>query len=73
MGNKPIEERRYVVQKLQSICEYTNNSPTLECVTIIEGECVEEGIPFTTGTTVVLEPGETVHGNIIHAVMARPK
>ncbi|WP_051656754.1 type I phosphomannose isomerase catalytic subunit [Butyrivibrio sp. AE3004] len=73
MGDSPIEERRYVVQRIIYANEYTNVSKTLECITMIEGKCIIENISFTTGTTVVLEPGETLVGDIRHAVMARPK
>lgn len=73
MGDEEIKERRYSVKKLQDLEQYTNNSATLECITLIEGRCQEEGIEFTTGTTVVLEPRETLYGDIKHAVMARPR
>ena len=73
MGVDEIDERRYTLQRIQNREAYTNQSDTLECLTFIEGDGMAEGISFTTGTTIVLEPGETLQANIIHAVMARPK
>lgn len=73
LGNQPKEERRYTIQKFDNISEYTNNSLTLECLTIIKGNCMAEGIPTTVGTTIVLEPGEKVEGNFELIMVARPK
>lgn len=67
------EERRYLLKKLENVREYINESQTLECVTLLEGSCQEEGIFVTAGTTIVLEPGERVEGDLKLAMMARPK
>lgn len=73
MGEKEMEERRYIIRKIENRDNYSNDSSTLECVTLISGELDVEGIRVDMGTTVVLEPGESITGNIGLAVMARPK
>ncbi|MBR3622845.1 MAG: class I mannose-6-phosphate isomerase [Selenomonadaceae bacterium] len=73
MGDEPIEERRYIIKKLTAKKSYVNESGTLECITVIEGEFEAESIKGTTGTTVVLEPGESLAGDLNFAIVARPK
>lgn len=68
-----MEERRYTVSRIIDRKSYRNESDTLECVTMIKGSCTAEGSTVGTGTTVVLEPGEVLEGNLKLAVMARPK
>lgn len=68
-----IEERRYIVKKLVNQKVYKNESTTLECITFIKGTCIADGCQATTGTTIVLEPGEFIEGELELAVMARPK
>lgn len=67
------EERRYILRKLERVAEYQNESPTLECVTLLEGDCEQEHIKIAIGTTIVLEPGERIEGNLALAMVARPK
>ena len=73
LGNEPREERRYVIQKFEHISDYTNHSETLECLTIIKGDCVADGVSVSVGTTIVLEPEERIAGNFELVMMARPK
>lgn len=74
MESEAFEERRYSIQKYENLTQYTNNSTTLECITFIEGEClIEDGVIARTGNTVVLEPGETLSGEMMMIIVARPK
>ena len=52
---------------------YKNNSKTLECVTILMGESLLEGLSVKTGTTIILEPEEeTNFNNRVTFITARP-
>lgn len=73
LGVEKQEERRYILQKLEMLTEYKNTSDTLQCVTFIRGEALLEDCQVTVGTTVVLEPGESIRGNIELAMVAQPK
>lgn len=73
MGEGYREERRYVLRKLEDIPEYVNESPALECVTLLKGSYEAEGQTVTIGTTVVLMPGERIEGRLALAMVARPK
>ena len=65
-------ERLYSTQLFKDIEEYTNNSNTLECLTVINGESVVEEQKIQRGVTIVLEPKETVKLNKSEFVIARP-
>jgi len=67
------EERRYVLRKLEDVPSYKNESATVECVTLLRGSCTAEGVAAGVGTTIVLEPGEKIQGDLRLAIMARPK
>lgn len=73
LGSGWIEERRYMLKKIEYAAVYRNESATLECITMIKGVCDAENLKVTTGMTVVLEPGEQIEGNIQLAMAARPK
>jgi len=68
-----IEERRYTTQLFKNIDHYTNNSDTLECLTMLDVDTMLENILIKTGTTIVLEPGDMINIPIKSAMMARPK
>ena len=72
-SNNYIEERRYITHLLENIDHYTNSSTTLECLTMLDTDFQLEGVAVQTGTTVVLEPGETIYAPMKKAMMARPK
>jgi len=72
-SNKCIEERRYITQLHKNIEGYINESDTLECLTIIQGEFLLEDVLVRTGTTIVLEPKDRIDNYIEIAIMARPK
>lgn len=73
LGEQEIEERRYFLRKVEGENAYKNKSNTLECLTLIKGDFLAEGIRGTTGTTAVLEPGESIEGSFEMAIVARPK
>lgn len=68
-----VEERRYAVLLLQDVRGYQNRSDTVECITLLKGEMVLDGVHIATGTCIVLEPGELMEETIGLAIMARPK
>jgi len=68
-----IEERRYITQLFKDIEHYTNNSNTLECLTMLDVDTKLDDILIKPGTTIVLEPGDTIKIPIKSAIMARPK
>lgn len=65
-------ERLYSTQLFKSVEKYTNNSKTLECLTVINGISEVEGQKIQRGVTIVLEPNETVKFNKLDFVIARP-
>ena len=65
-------ERLYSTQLFKDVEKYTNNSRTLECLTVINGISEVEGQKIQRGVTVVLEPNETVELNKSDFVLARP-
>ena len=71
--NSSMDSRIIPVSRIEAVQTYCNNSTTLECITFIKGNCEADGCRVMTGTTVVLEPGEMLEGNIELAIMARPK
>ena len=65
-------ERLYSTQLFKNVETYTNNSNTLECLTVTEGESVLDGFIIQKGVTIVLEPGETVNLNPSDFIIAKP-
>ncbi len=57
------KERLYTTKMYKNKNEYTNTSNTLECLTVINGGFEVEGFKIQKGTTVVLEPSETLKTN----------
>ena len=72
MDDKWVTERRYKLLKLTDTAEYRNESDTLQCFTVIFGKGFAEGLDITTGTTVVLEPGDRIEGSFDLAMVAEP-
>ena len=64
-------ERFYSTQLFKNIEEYTNNSETLECLTVINGVSEIEGQKIQRGVKVVLEPNETVKLNKSGFIISR--
>lgn len=67
-----ITERFYSTRLYENKCEYQNNSQTLECLTILNGESKIDNIKIHTGMTIVLEPNEQIRLNKSTFIMARP-
>lgn len=65
-------ERFYSTNLFKNKTEYTNNSHTLECLTILKGKSLVEGFVVQTGTTIVLEPGDFIKLNKSDFIIARP-
>lgn len=65
-------ERLYSTQLFENKNKYTNKSKTLECLTILNGKSEVEGFIVQRGTTIVLEPEETVKLNSSDFIIARP-
>ena len=64
-------ERFYSTQLFKNIEEYTNNSNTLECLTVINGVSEIENCKIQRGVTIVLEPNETVKLNKSGFIISR--
>lgn len=64
-------ERLYSTKIMKGIKEYTNASNTIECLTILEGVSMVEGCKVQKGTTIVLEPKETVKLNESDFIVAK--
>jgi mannose-6-phosphate isomerase class I len=70
-GNFPITEKKYITQ-LYRDDKYINRSNTLECLTVLEGLSDIKDIAVSTGTTVVLEPGERIVISPSLFIVSRP-
>ncbi|MDE6139134.1 MAG: class I mannose-6-phosphate isomerase, partial [Candidatus Gastranaerophilales bacterium] len=72
-NNEEIEERLYSTKLFENQSTYKNTSNTLECITILSGETNLEELCIKTGTTIILEPGETTNfDNKLTFITARP-
>ena len=72
-NNEEIKERLYSTRLFENSTTYKNNSNTIECITILMGESLLEGLPVKTGTTIILEPDEeTNFNNRMTFITARP-
>ncbi len=69
--NKKIE-RFYTTQLFKNTGKYTNESNTIECLTIIKGETQIQEYSLKMGTTIVLEPKETVNLNPSDFIVSSP-
>ena len=65
-------ERLYATNLFTYKKEYTNKSNTIECLTVLNGKSEVEGFTVQKGTTIVLEPNETVKLNESDFIVARP-
>ena len=70
--NEEKIERLYSTKLIKSATKYTNNSNTLECLTVINGETVIEDQKIQRGVTIVLEPSEIIKLNKSDFIIARP-
>ena len=65
-------ERLYATNLFLQQKEYTNKSNTIECLTVLSGKSEVEGFIIQKGTTIVLEPNETVQLDELDFIVARP-
>jgi mannose-6-phosphate isomerase len=66
-----VIEQTYATKKLKNIEGYKNNGSNLECVTIVKGETVIEGIAVKTGMSIILEPCDELNCKIRECIVAR--
>lgn len=67
--NSLISEETYETHKYENISHYVNQSDEVECFTLIEGECVCDGIVCGKGMTILLLPGEEITSNHLKVVV----
>jgi len=69
-----IEEETYITRKLETCIAYRNESKTLECFTLIKGNCLCDGVRLHPGMTAILWPGEEINNaEISLAIVAKMK
>ncbi len=68
-----IRERFYTTGLRDNLHNYVNTSDSLECITVLDDTADEiiDGARVRFGTTIILEPGETLKSTIKQAMMAR--
>ena len=60
INDEEIVERTYSTKKISDTDTYVNESKTLECFTLIDGQAVCDGVKITSGMTVILWPKERI-------------
>ena len=63
--------RLYSTELYKNITKYTNNSSTLECLTILDGEGILDNCKIQRGVTIVLEPQDSVQFNSIDCIISK--
>lgn len=61
-GTSWLEETTYATRKLEEATAYKNESATVECFTLIQGQAVCDGIQLRPGMTAMLWPHESIYG-----------
>jgi mannose-6-phosphate isomerase len=69
----PIEEYFYSTQLYKDISKYANKSNTLECFTLLNGIVSVEDITVFPGTTIILEPEETLACLQVEFIVSKPR
>ena len=59
-GNKEIIEKTYSTKLINNTTNYTNESGTIECFTMVKGTMNCDQMAVAPGTTVLLWPGESL-------------
>lgn len=73
-GENWIQEETYATRRLEQVTAYKNGSQTLECLTMIQGQAMCDGVPLAAGMTVMLWPGETLRTAAIRlAIVSKRK
>ena len=60
-----IKEKTYSTKLINNIEIYTNESDTLECITLVNGSLIADGIAVAPGSTIVLWPGEKLDASMV--------
>jgi mannose-6-phosphate isomerase len=68
--NVPITEKTYETRLLTDVSAYYNHEPNDECLTLLSGDAVIDGIQLKTGMSVLLEPGESIENVSIERCVA---
>jgi len=66
------QERFYTTKYIKNTKTYINNSELLECLTIIKGNSIIDGINIKRGTTIILEPKEEIIINSSDFIVSKP-
>ncbi len=60
-NGQEIKEKTYSTKLINNINNYTNESATLECFTLVKGLLNADGIAVSPGSTILLWPGESLN------------
>ncbi len=71
-NNREIRERLYTTALFENTDRYKNNSETLECLTILNGNSKIDNTEIKIGTSIILEPEEEINLNCSTFIIARP-
>lgn len=64
-----IEEAKYAVCRMENICSHKNTERQIECVSILKGFGMCDGIQISSGMAVILLPGETLAGICLEEII----
>ena len=67
-----IKERFYSTQLFERQDFYQNKSQSIECLTFLDGEFKVENLSIKKGTTIILEPNESLNLNNSSFIVAKP-
>ena len=59
-NDQEIVEKTYTTRLIKNLDDYTNESNTLECFTLVEGNMSCDGLEVAPGSTILMWPGETL-------------
>lgn len=68
-----ISERKYDLRKIEKVNGYKNSSNNIECFTLLAGEFIEQGEKIVIGSSIILEPDESLDHSIDLAIIAKIK
>lgn len=59
-NNQEIKEKTYTTKLIKNTENYTNESKTIECLTLVKGNLKCDGMDVPLGSTILLWPGESL-------------
>lgn len=68
--SKEITEKTYSTRLFSKLSVYSNDTPGIECLTLIAGNATIDNVPIKAGMTVVIEPGEKIERLAIECCIA---